>query len=96
MLRMKPPTWGLAAGGGGGGGVGRVGCTDWLGGGGGVLGRLAGAEGLTLRLPVLPEDLPPPARAQARSLKPRLSIQNTLRIARRVFSRGVRNMLDSP
>lgn len=72
------------------------GCTDWLGGGGGVVGRLLGAEGLTLRLPVLPEDLPPPALAQAKSLKVRLKRQKTPRMAKKVFSREERVMFDSP
>jgi hypothetical protein len=96
MLRMKPLDWGWTWGLGGGGGVGRVCCMDWLGGGGGVAGRLLGAEGLTLRLPVLPEDLLPPARAQAISLKVRLKRQKMPKIAKKVFSRGERDMLVSP
>jgi hypothetical protein len=50
----------------------------------------------TLRLPVLPEDRPPPARAQASSLKVRLKRQNMPRMARKVFSREELVMFDSP
>ncbi|CAO0819881.1 hypothetical protein DFAR_1170001 [Desulfarculales bacterium] len=98
MERMKPLDWGGACGLGGGddGGTGLAGCTDWLGSGGGVAGLLFGAEGLMLRLPALLEDLPPPARAQVNSLKVRLSRPKMPKIARKIFSRGMRDMLDSP